>query len=104
SVFVYPSLYEGFGLPTLEAMTCGAPVVAADCTSLPEILGHAALLVDPRDVGEFAEAILALVKHPERRRELSQAGRRHAQRFTWEATARATLEAYRRFAAVTEER
>jgi len=98
SVFVYPSLYEGFGLPPLEAMTCGAPVVAADCTSLPEILGHAALLVDPRDVGEFVEAIVALLDHPERRRELSESGRRHAQRFTWEATARATLEAYRRFA------
>ena len=97
SVFVYPSLYEGFGLPPLEAMTCGVPVVAADCTSLPELLGHAAMLVDPRDAGEFVEAIVALLDHPERRRELSESGRRHAQRFTWEATARATLEAYRRF-------
>ncbi len=98
SVFVYPSLYEGFGLPPLEAMTCGAAVVAADRTSLPEVLGHAALLVDPQDVAEFTEAILSLVDHPERRREMSEAGQRHAERFTWEATAQATLEAYRQFA------
>lgn len=98
SVFVYPSLYEGFGLPPLEAMTCGAPVVAADRTALPEVLGHAALLADPQEVGEFAEAILSLLDHPERRLELSAAGQRHARRFTWAATARATLEAYRQFA------
>jgi glycosyltransferase involved in cell wall biosynthesis len=98
SVFVYPSLYEGFGLPPLEAMACGAPVVAADRTALPEVLGHAALLVDPQDVAEFAEATLSLLDHPERRRELSEAGQRQAKRFTWDATARATLEAYRQFA------
>lgn len=97
SVFVYPSLYEGFGLPPLEAMACGAPVVAADRTALPEVLGHAALLVDPQDVAELAEAILSLLDHPERRRELSEAGRRQAKRFNWEATARATLDAYRQF-------
>jgi glycosyltransferase involved in cell wall biosynthesis len=97
SVFVYPSLYEGFGLPPLEAMACGAPVVAADRTALPEVLGHAALLVDPQDVAELAEAILSLLNHPERRRELSEAGQRQAKRFTWEATARATLDAYRQF-------
>lgn len=100
AVFVYPSLYEGFGLPPLEAMTCGAPVVAADRTALPEVLGHAALLVDPQDVGEFAEAILSLLDHPERRRELSEAGQRHARRFTWAETARATLDAYRQFAEI----
>jgi alpha-1,3-rhamnosyl/mannosyltransferase len=103
SVFVYPSLYEGFGLPPLEAMTCGTPVVAADATSLPEVLGHAALLVDPHDVGEFAEAIVTLLDHPERRRECSESGRRRAQRFTWEATARATLDAYRRFSQTAPE-
>ena len=98
SVFVYPSIYEGFGLPPLEAMACGAPVVAADRTALPEVLGHAALLVDPGDVAEFAEAILSLLDHPERRRELSETGLRQASRFSWEATARATLDAYRQFA------
>jgi glycosyltransferase involved in cell wall biosynthesis len=98
AVFVYPSLYEGFGLPPLEAMVCGAPVVAADRTALPEVLGHAALLADPEEVGEFAEAILSLLDHPQRRLELSAAGQRHARQFSWEATARATLEAYRQFA------
>jgi glycosyltransferase involved in cell wall biosynthesis len=100
SVFVYPSLYEGFGLPPLEAMMCGAPVVAADRTALPEVLGHAALLVDPQEVGEFVEAILSLLDHPERRRELCEAGQRHARQFTWAATARATLDAYRQFAQI----
>ncbi len=98
SVFLYPSLYEGFGLPPLEAMACGTPVVAADRTALPEVLGHAAVLADPEDLSEFTEAVLALLDHPERRRELRAEGIRHASRFTWEATARATLEAYRRFA------
>lgn len=98
SVFVFPSLYEGFGLPPLEAMACGTAVVAADRTALPEVLGHAALLVDPQDVAEFAEAVLSLLDHPARRRELSEAGQRQAKRFDWKATARATLEAYRRFA------
>jgi glycosyltransferase involved in cell wall biosynthesis len=97
SVFVYPSLYEGFGLPPLEAMACGAAVVSADRTALPEVLGHAALFADPEDVAEFAEAILSLLDHPERRAELREAGLRQARQFTWEATARATLEAYRRF-------
>jgi alpha-1,3-rhamnosyl/mannosyltransferase len=104
SLFVYPSLYEGFGLPPLEAMMCGAPVVAADRTALPEVLGHAALLVDPQEVGEFVEAIRSLLDHPERRRELSEAGRRHAKRFTWTATARATLDAYRQFGEVAPAR
>jgi len=97
SVFVYPSIYEGFGLPPLEAMACGTPVVAADRTALPEVLGHAALLVDPTDVAEFAEAILSLLDHEARRRELSEMGVRQASRFSWEATARATLDAYRQF-------
>jgi glycosyltransferase involved in cell wall biosynthesis len=98
-VFVYPSLYEGFGLPPLEAMACGAPVVAADRTSLPEVLGNAAVLADPEDAGEFVEAILALLDQPARRGELRDAGLVRAARFTWEATARATLDAYREFAA-----
>jgi glycosyltransferase involved in cell wall biosynthesis len=97
-VFVYPSLYEGFGLPPLEAMACGTPVVAADRTALPEVLGHAAVLADPEDVAEFAEAVLSVLDHPERARELRGEGLRHARGFTWEETARRTLEAYRRFA------
>lgn len=104
AAFLYPSLYEGFGLPPLEAMACGTPVVAADRTALPEVLAPAAVLADPEDVGEFTEAVLALLDHPERRRELRIEGLRHAQRFTWEATARATLDAYRQFASATNRR
>lgn len=101
ALFVYPSLYEGFGLPPLEAMACGAPVVAADRTALPEVLGHAAVLADPQDVGEFSEAIHVLLDHPERRRELREEGLRHARGFTWQETARRTLDAYRQFADAT---
>jgi glycosyltransferase involved in cell wall biosynthesis len=100
AVFLYPSLYEGFGLPPLEAMACGAPVVASDRTALPEVLGRAALLADPERVAEFAAAARAVLDHPERRRELAEAGREQARQFTWEATAAATLEAYRRFASL----
>ncbi|MEA2625846.1 MAG: hypothetical protein QOD06_1891 [Candidatus Binatota bacterium] len=100
AVFVFPSLYEGFGLPPLEAMACGSPVVAADRTSLGEVLSPAAVLADPTDAGGFARAVLSVIDVPSRRRELSEAGRRRAADFTWETTARATLEAYRRFAAI----
>jgi glycosyltransferase involved in cell wall biosynthesis len=64
---------------------------------LPEVLGHAAVLADPEDVGEFVEAILSLLDHPERARELRDEGRRHAGTFTWEETARRTLDGYRQF-------
>ena len=98
-LFVYPSLYEGFGLPPLEAMACGTPVVVADRTSLPEVVGHAGVLADPEDPGEFVEAVASVLDHPERARELREEGLRRARGFTWEETARRTLEAYRRFAA-----
>lgn len=79
-------------------MRQGAPVVAADRTSLPEVVGHAGMLADPEDVGEFAEAIAAVLDQPGRARELRAEGLRRARGFTWEETARRTLEAYRRFA------
>ena len=99
-LFVYPSLYEGFGLPPVEAMACGAPVVAADRTALPEVLGNAAVFADPEDQGEFVEAMLSVLDHPGRARELREGGRRHARGLTWEETARRTLEAYDRFLAL----
>ena len=94
AVFVYPSLYEGFGLPPLEAMACGTPVVVSDTSSLPEVVGDAGVLVDPGDVAALADALASLLVDPARRAALSAAGRRRAATFTWERAARQTLAAY----------
>ncbi len=98
ALFVFPSLYEGFGLPPLEAMACGTPVVASDAASLPEVLGGAAALVPPRDERGFAREMESLLSTPARRRTFSERGLERARRFTWEACARKTLEVYRRAA------
>ena len=95
ALVVYPSLYEGFGFPPLEAMAVGTPVVASDRGPLPEILGDAALLVDPDDAGALGEALEAVLSRPERRAALSEAGRRRAARFTWERCAEQTVALYR---------
>ena len=92
--FLYPSLYEGFGLPPLEAMACGTPVVTSDVSSLPEVVGDAALLIDPLDVDGLAGAIRRLWDDEALRRDLRARGLARAQEFTWERTARLTLEAY----------
>ncbi|MFH0912456.1 MAG: glycosyltransferase family 1 protein [Patescibacteria group bacterium] len=89
--FVFPSLYEGFGLPVLEAMAAGCPVLTSRVSSLPEIVGEAALLVDPSVQMEFNLALTKLLTDPDLARQLSQAGRERARQFTWEATAQATL-------------
>ncbi len=94
-VFVFPSLYEGFGLPPLEAMACGAPVVASNVSSLPEVLGDAALLVNPRDVAALAGAIECVLTDPVLREELRSKGIRRAAQFSWERAAQQTLEVYR---------
>ncbi len=83
-VFVYPSLYEGFGLPVLEAMACGCPVIASNVSSLPEVVGEAALLVDPYDVEALAEAILTVLEDDELKKEMSKKGIAQAQKFSWE--------------------
>jgi glycosyltransferase involved in cell wall biosynthesis len=96
SLFVYPSLYEGFGFPPLEAMACGAPVVAARAGALPEVLGEAAELVEGYDADVWAGAVSCLLGDEARRRRLAALGAARAGRFTWEATAQATWALYRK--------
>jgi glycosyltransferase involved in cell wall biosynthesis len=92
--FVYPSYFEGFGLPPLEAMKCGAPVIVGNKTSLPEVVGDAALTVDPFDVSSIAAAVERLINDSALRRELSVKGHKRAEMFDWRETARQTLEIY----------
>jgi glycosyltransferase involved in cell wall biosynthesis len=94
SLFAYPSLYEGFGLPVLEAMACGTPVVTSCVSSLPEIAGDAALLVDPGDVDAIAEAMATVLSEPELAQCLSAAGLQRASSFSWERMALETLKVY----------
>jgi glycosyltransferase involved in cell wall biosynthesis len=96
--FVYPSYFEGFGLPPLEAMKCGAPVIAGDKTSLPEVVGDAGMLVDPFDVDNIASAIQRLITDPDLRKQLRVKGLQHAKRFDWQETARQTLSVYKKAA------
>ncbi len=93
-VFVFPSLYEGFGFPVLEAMACGTPVVASNTSSLPEVVGDAGLLVDPRSPESIAVAIHRLLSDPDLRHTLRRRGRERAAKFSWERTARETLAVY----------
>lgn len=94
-VFVYPSYYEGFGLPALEAMTLGAPVITTNTSSLPEVVGDAALLVEPDAVTDLADAILQVVSHSLLRDQLIAKGKERAKLFSWSHTATETLKAYR---------
>jgi glycosyltransferase involved in cell wall biosynthesis len=94
-VFVYPSLYEGFGLPPLEAMACGTPVVASKAASLPEVVGDGGVLVDPLNPDAMAEALLRLLSNPEERERLRIKGLRQAQKFSWELMAKETVSIYR---------
>ncbi|KPV54512.1 glycosyl transferase family 1 [Kouleothrix aurantiaca] len=93
-VFAYPSLYEGFGLPVLEALACGAPVVAANNSSLPEVLGDAGLYCDALDTESIAQALGTLLRDGALRAQLRQAGPARAAQFSWERTARETLAVY----------
>ena len=96
--FVYPSFFEGFGLPPLEAMKCGAPVIVGNRTSLPEVVGEAALAVDPFDVDAIAGAIKQVVNNTTLRKELSLKGQERARAFNWLETARKTLQVYKEVA------
>ncbi|MCC7372895.1 MAG: glycosyltransferase family 4 protein [Chloroflexi bacterium] len=94
-LFVFPSLYEGFGLPVLEAMACGTAVITSSTSSLPEIAGDAARLCDPLDVPGLTTALRELLREPAHRQELAARGLARAAQFTWDRTAQATLDVYR---------
>lgn len=94
TVMVYPSLYEGFGLPPLEAMACGTPVIVSGCSALPEVVGEAGLLVDPLDVASLSEAIARVLGNGSLRQELSSKGIARARQFSWRETAQRTQRVY----------
>jgi glycosyltransferase involved in cell wall biosynthesis len=96
AAFVYPSLWEGFGLPVLEAMACGTPTVTSKASSLPEVAGDGALLVDPLSVEELAEALIRVLGSEETAQRLRQAGMKQASRFSWQQTGQQTAAVYRR--------
>jgi glycosyltransferase involved in cell wall biosynthesis len=94
TIFIYPSRFEGFGLPVLEAMACGTPVITSTESSLPEVAGDATLLVGPDDVPAMADAMARLLGEPELAAELSARGLRQAAQFSWARTARETAQVY----------
>ena len=94
SLFVFPSLYEGFGLPLLEAMGCGTAVLTSNSSSLPEVTGDAAQQLPPDDQQAWTEMMLALLTDPARREALERAGRSQVKQFSWQASARQLLKIY----------
>jgi len=96
SVFVYPSLYEGFGIPLLEAMSCGCPVAASRTSAIPEVVGNAAFLFDPYSVEDIRTVIEEVVSNASIRSELIAKGQRRANEFTWDRCAKETLKVYQR--------
>ena len=94
AAFIYPSLYEGFGLPPLEAMACGAPVIASRIPALQETLGDTAMLIDPLDANAFAQAIIELLQNGKQRDELITKGQERTKAFDWKRAAHATYEVY----------
>jgi glycosyltransferase involved in cell wall biosynthesis len=91
---VYPSWYEGFGMPLLEAMQCGCPVITSKVSAMPEVVGASGMLIDPAQVGTLQEAMLRMAGEPELREKLRKAGLVRASNFSWEASARLTLEVF----------
>lgn len=97
TALVFPSLWEGFGLPVLEAMGCGTPVITANCASLPEVAGEAAILVDPIKTQEIANAMTTLTNDSNLRQKLRELGLKRASQFSWENTGKATVEILKQF-------
>lgn len=94
SIFVFPSLYEGFGIPPLEAMACGCPVISSNVASLPEVIGDAGLLIEPKNAHKWADAVCSLIENDQIRTMLIERGRRRAEKFTWESSAALALAAF----------
>ena len=94
-LFVYPSLYEGFGYPPLEAMGCDIPVVASGTSSIPEVVGEAAVLIDPEDVSDITGAMAEVLENGELRRRLIEKGHERVKHYSWTRSARETLALYR---------
>ncbi len=92
SVFIFPSLYEGFGIPPLEAMACGCPVVSSNAASLPEVIGEAGLLIDPKSSNKIADSIISLLENEQVRNMLIERGREHTQKFNWKISAEILFE------------
>ena len=99
TAFVFPSLYEGFGLPILEAMQCGTPVISSNSTSLPEVVGDAGILVDPKDQDQLCQAMLDILNDDTLRETLKQKGLERAKQFSWEKCANETVEIYKKIIA-----
>ncbi len=95
TLFVYPSLYEGFGFPPLEAMACGTPVITSNASSLPEIVGDAGIMVAPHDTRGFSHALERILADTTKQREMREKGLRQAARFSWDKTVQETLAVYR---------
>jgi glycosyltransferase involved in cell wall biosynthesis len=95
TAFVYPSIYEGFGLPPLEAMACGAPVIVSNAASLPEVVGEAGVMIDPNDERSWSAAMSRVWHDETYRAELTDRGLRQAKKFSWIETARSITSTYR---------
>jgi glycosyltransferase involved in cell wall biosynthesis len=93
-IFVYPSLYEGFGLPPLEAMACGIPVITSNTSSLPEVIGDAGIMVDPTDDKSLSDAMYSVLTDKELWQHMSNNGLQRSKIFTWEKAAKEILEIY----------